>query len=318
MTTNPALDLWKAFYDLFGKAIDRDEKHLIQHVKWYDEVTAKQKTFPMFGSEKFDGNSGILLVGENPEDRHLFSRSGKPYTNVEGLLRKHQHIHNRPGIVLCELYNPNTAREIINGLTATRRKDPLTQEQLDLNSSTILKMFDRLTVDEFYNGSSKRTYPDRHQQLLDSLNVFGDLVPIFPIQSHDNMMEEFEAVTSRGGEGIVMHQLTEYIAGHKGYRCMKHVKEKTFDLKLIAMKSGIGKNTGLASKFVMEDANGKRIEAGAGKGWNHEKMEHAFLNQEQYLGKIFEVYCFDISSKGVLRQPKIGRERTDKTWRDVV
>jgi hypothetical protein len=63
-----------------------------------------------------------------------------------------------------------------------------------------------------------------------------------------------------------------------------------------------------------------------GKGWTHEAAEQMFYDivvgsegdiSYHPIGKIFQVYALDESSKGKLRLPKVGEMRHDKEEPDV-
>lgn len=305
-----AQNIWDvlSFYDM---TLTREDTHLVQHVKWFNEVPPAKKKYPMCGSEKKDGNNGLFLVVDG--ECYLFSRKGKRYQNSSHIELKYENYNLRDGVYLTEVCNELVPRAEMNGWIAVNRVEPLSLEQSVQNEMTDLWFFDVLTLPAFMKGGTKATIIQRASTLI-SRNVPQSRIVEQVILNSAAEVKEFcdYIITKKEGEGGVISHIGDYLCGHKGFRAMKIVKVKSFDMTLKAVESGKGKNTGQASTFIFEDANGDLIKAGAGKGWDDVKCKDALISPEKYLNKIYEVYSMELLESGKLRQPKIGELRDDK------
>ena len=85
------------------------------------------------------------------------------------------------------------------------------------------------------------------------------------------------------------------------------------------------------ANLVFDWKGGETIKCMLGKGWTHDMAEEMFnvvnyakgVGMEHYehkdspVGKIFQVYALEESSKGKLRLAKVGEQRFDKHTPDV-
>ena len=116
---------------------------------------------------------------------------------------------------------------------------------------------------------------------------------------------------------------------------MKKVRGVDYDLLCIGYEEGTGKYKGKVANLIFQWKDGKTIKCMLGKGWTHDMAEDMFkaiqVSQNIYsdfaarkavaglspIGKIFQVYALEESSKGKLRLPKVGEQRHDKGQADV-
>jgi hypothetical protein len=206
--------------------------------------------------------------------------------------------------------------EKLSGILNPGRNKPLTDGQAISHTTSYLAFHDWIPTEDFVKGKSDEIYTDRYDilkmMLPPSLNL---------IHSHEilNQAEEdlfFETCVNCGEEGIVLKNPMEgWVAGHKGWRVMKRVRGVSYDLRCRAYEEGKGKMKGKVGNLFFPWKDGKEIKCPLGKGWTHADAE-AFFTGASPIGLIFEVYALQESSKGVLRLPKAGELRHDKTKPD--
>lgn len=299
-----------------GIQFTRKDTHLIQHVKWFNEVPENKKTYPVAASEKKDGNNGLLLVVEGY--CYLFSRKGKRYTNCDHIEEKHERLNLVDGAYLTEICNDLVHRAEMNGWIAVNRVDELAEEQKLQNNLTHLWFFDVLTLPAFLEGSTKATIVQRSASLISRNVPKNSIVEHVLLHSSEEVIAYCKNLIEKDGcEGGVISHIGDYLCGHKGYRAMKIVKVKSFDMVMVGVEEGKGKNVGQASTFIFKDAKGAQVKTGAGKGWDDKKCRDALRNPEKYLNKTYEVYSMEVMENGSLRQPKVGAERYDKVGVDT-
>ncbi len=299
-----------------GLTLLRGEDHVVQHVKWLDEVPEKKYEFPMYGTVKKDGNNGVLLSVDSCV--YLLSRKGNRYVNCEQIEESYESKNLENGVYLTELCHPTEHRAVMSGWVSPNRKEPLSPEQKESMNNCELWFFDALTLPEFIEGSTNVHFVKRRERLFLQTIDFLHILNVFTLATKAEVDAFSDRIIGAGEEGVVLYYgKGDYLAGHKGFRCMKVVKTKTFDMKLLKVESGKGKNAGQASTFYMEDGTGRTVKVGAGKGWDDARCKDALANQQNYIGKVFEVYSFEVLASGLLRQPKIGVERFDKVGVDA-
>lgn len=313
------------FEHLGLQADHRKGQKITQHVKHIDEVPESKKPWPMIGQVKKDGV--YALVAKTNHGTAIFSRTGKHYTNLENLESEIE--ANKPGelmgsaIYIAELCNYECSLEELSGMVNPNRKKELTPEQLELMETTYLEYHDALFLHEFKNGYSARPYASRYAWMRTNLPDFYIALDLYILASEEEARKFAKKCIANGEEGIVLKQyataLSDWEAGHKGYRMMKIVRGVDFDLLCVDTEEGTGKYAGKIANLHFQWKDGKIVQAMLGKGWTHDMAEDMFNNlaTDSPVGKIFQVYALQESSKGLLRLPKVGELRHDKTEPDV-
>lgn len=300
----------------------RKKDKVVQLVKHYNEVPESKKKWPMYGQVKKDGVYTMLVITANKNG--MFSRTGKRYTNVD-YLEYNGMDDVRPGIYIAELCNDECSLETLSGMVNPNRVKPLSAEQEELMDSCYLAFHDRIGLEGFITGAYDVPYNIRHK-LLSMLLPDHLVLPIYFIEGKATFDTYVEQCIAEGEEGAVIKQMEEgWYAGHKGYRVMKKVRGVDYDLRCIGAEEGTGKYKGKVANLFFKWKNGKEIKCMLGKGWTHDDAEAMWLADTQYpystarspVGKIFQVYALQESSKGKLRLPKVGELRFDKTTTDV-
>ena len=316
-------------FEYLGLPADhRKPAKVTQLVKHFDEVPVSRKANANLGVQvKKDGVCALAVVG--CDGVAIFSRSGKRFTNLEILEQRINLLQLNDGVYLGEVCNPDCSLEVLSGLVNPNRKEQLDTPQQVLANDASLHLFDLVTVGAFIRGTSAMTYRERHQYLTEYTPVtpFLTVLKYVAVESKEEVERWARVCIDAGEEGIVVINLdADWEAGHKGWRKMKKVRGVDYDLECIGYEEGTGKYEGKVVNLIFNWKGGKTIKAMLGKGWSHAdaKYMYATIHQMQEyhnainpIGKIFQVYALQESSKGKLRLPKVGELRHDKDESDV-
>jgi len=313
----------------------RKQNKITQLVKHYDEVIAKHKDKPLWIQKKEDGVCAlaVVILGECK----IFSRTGKKFTNVRVI---EDELGQLPlGVYMGEIVNDDFSLEQLSGSVNPNRTNPLSCNKILDNMQ--FKMFDFVTLDEFIAGKSDVTWGKRYGRLISNV---GKAVPqvwdysfsVIPAMAAEwgesSINAELNTAVAKGHEGIVIRDpKAGWLAGHKGWHVMKKVRGVDYDLRCIGYEEGTGKYEGKVANLIFQWRNGETIKCMLGKGWSHQDAEDMYDvvnygesvgmphydNRDSPIGKIFQVYALEESSKGKLRLPKVGELRHDKLKSDV-
>lgn len=309
-------------FDFIG-GTPRTGQKVTQHVKHFDEVPDSKKVYPMYAQIKKDGV--CALVVKLDDETRIFSRVGHEYTNCEDLclrIQQYQHPEMGSAVYVAELCNDDCSLEVLSGMVNPNRVKPLDDEQEELMSHCYLSFHDAIPLVAFKDGSSRLRYTERYEWLARNLPAEFDFIESWPIGDEEGVQAFTDWCIENGEEGAVFKQDEDWQAGHKGYRSMKKVRGVDYDLLCIGVEEGKGKYTGLVANLLFRWKDGQEIKAMLGKGWTHDMAEEMWLkyitpHSESPVGKIFQVYALQESSKGKLRLPKVGEQRFDKEESDA-
>jgi ATP-dependent DNA ligase len=311
----------------------RKQNKVTQLVKHYDEVIAKHKDKPLWIQKKEDGVCALAVVDMG--SCKIFSRTGKEFQNVYKL-RYDMITANLPsGVYMGEIVNDDYSLEQLSGVVNPNRTNQLTGSATQILDNMQFKMFDFVTLDEFVDGKSDVAWGKRYGQLIHNVGkavsqVWDYSFSVIPAMlaewGESSINAELNTAIAKGHEGIVIRDPEAgWLAGHKGWHVMKKVRGVDYDLKCIGYEEGTGKYKGKVANLIFQWKNGETIKCMLGKGWTHEAAGQMFYDiiagsEDEIshpIGKIFQVYALDESSKGKLRLPKVGELRIDKEEPDV-
>lgn len=309
-------------FEFLGLPADhRKPNKVVMTVKNYEEVPDSKKEFPMYAQLKKDGVYCLVVVHDGK--RAMFNRTGKQMQNT-GVIK----VSNCPdGVYIAELCNDSCSLEVLSGIVNPNRTKALSEEQLDLTASMYLAYFDFVTIDAFIYGTFDVPYEKRHKLLTynkGKLENDEKILRYTIVDSEKHLKGVAEYLCSKDEEGIVAKQLNcGWVAGHKGYRQMKIVKnvENGFgidvDLLCIGFEEGQGKYEGKIANLLFKYKNGSTVTAMLGKGWTHAMAERLFIDihtgEFTPVGKVYRVVGLQGSSKNeLIRLPKVREYRHDK------
>lgn len=313
-------------FEFLGLSEDH-RAHPVMLVKHREEVPQSRLQYPVYAQVKRDGVFCMAIVNDANKCA-IFGRTGLAFTNTEKLaVTLAEWLPT--GVYFGELLTsaPAELAELSGVVNPSRVKD------LDFHGEAIkdglyIDFFDFLPTKYFIEGSCNSGFLKRHEALRKRVPLemedkgISYVLPYF-IQHDEVEVESFARhCIDDGEEGAVFKCDVGYEAGHKGWRQTKIVREVSYDLTCVGWEEGKGKYKGKVANLVFKWHGGKTIKAMLGKGWNHadaEQMYHDIKNggELNVIGRIFEVYGLQESSKGKLRNPKTGELRHDKGEPDV-
>ena len=312
----------------------RKEIKITQLVKHWDEVVEKHKANKLFGVQiKRDGVCSLTVV--KGSEVAIFSRTGRRFTNTENLVRRLKDLELPDGVYMGEIWVSKSVASLeqLSGMVNPNRIKSLDFASSEIVSSLKLSFFDLVSIEDFIKGASDLPFSKRYNRLYLRFNMAKglgegmDVLDVVHPTGVEGIVFSLKAATDGGEEGVVIRNLEAgWEAGHKGWRVMKMVRGIDYDLKCIGWEEGTGKYESKVANLIFQWRGKETIKAMLGKGWTHDMAGQMFRdiqrNDTSYdsyhpLGKIFQVYALEESSKGKLRLPKVGEARFDKDKSDV-
>ena len=187
------------------------------------------------------------------------------------------------------------------------------QEALDLVRFTA---WDILTIDEYFTRKCNRPYSVRLADLRETLKDCRMIrvVETRVITTIQEVMEHFNEVVSRNGEGTVVKSFDGVWADTKPSYQIKVKKEIGLDLRIVGFKYGTGKNINVISTIDTQSEDG--LLKTSPSGMDEDTMDFVTENQEKLMNTILEIKCSGISqdSKGnySVLHPRYCKFRDDK------
>lgn len=301
----------------------------VQLVKHYDELTDKERAkldWTCASAEvKYDGVYA-LVVHTSDMGWCLLSRTGKRLYCQDDVLHC---ILGDTGILqpraqgmvwVVELCNGRISLETLSGLLNPNRVTPWQDTEVVTMCHTMPMVHDCMTCAELIRGCSPRPQMQRKSDVY-SVVARKYIIHDFPVTSEQEWLSFADKAVNRGEEGAVLKQgNAPWVAGPKSHVTTKVVRGVHLDLKCTGWALGKGKRSSQIAKLHF-NYQGKPFSADLGKGWTDARRDaltdRALADNDTVTGKIFHVKGLCISSKGVIRLPKVQEERVDKEKPDV-
>ena len=333
-----------------------NDKKTTQLVKHFDEVPESRKKGKRYGVQlKKDGVCAITIIRDGMAS--IWSRTAKKFTNTSYLCHHISSMNLRDGVyfgeVTCDITNMKLEKvslEVLSGIVNPNRVKNLDVNQDYIANNLTMNFFDMISIESFIKGSSQTSFEVRYKHLVE--RVYGaevsfsreatkyvpdcvKVINLIPMEV-GQLEGALSIAVENGEEGIVIIDLdADWVAGHKGWRKMKLVRGVDYDLLCIGYEEGTGKYLGKVANLIFKWKGGKTIKCMLGKGWTHSMakdmfevvisdygkltipMERTVYKTLNPIGKVFQVYALEESSKGKLRLPKVGEQRHDKSEADI-
>lgn len=251
---------------------------------------------------KLDGTRIIAIVDDSEVE--FFTRQGK---SVSGLSELKEQLSSLPngvydGEVLLKNDENLNSDDLFRATQKVLRKD-------GEKKGLIFYIFDLLSISEFINGKSSRTYSQRrnlldtsiseHSKDLSNVEVLsvlykGDDKSIIPL-----ILQQVEA---EGLEGIMINVGSGLYESKRTKNLLKVKSMSSADLLVMSLEEGTGKNKGKLGRINVEYKGGL---TGVGSGFTDEDREHYWNNPNELAGKIVEVQFFRESIDEKTKQPSL-------------
>lgn len=274
----------KTFNKIFGKGFI-PEFNVQLAKKFYDEVhKIKGKEFVL--TEKLDGVRCLLFV-ENGKVK-AFSRQGQPILELIDIFDEAKNLTN--GVYDGELLIGNADdykdRDVLQQTLKIVRKDG---EKRNL----ILHVFDYVTIDEFNDGKSKKTYIDRRKFIENEIDSKYKWIQVLPIlyQGKDldvipDMLTELE---TKGKEGLMLNTVNGLYVTKRTDQLLKIKTMNEFDEVVLDVVEGDGKYKGKLGAIVV---NYKGFPLQVGSGFTDEQREYYFEHKDEIIGRVVTIQYF--------------------------
>lgn len=289
----------------------RKKTKFIQFALDRKDLNTKQRKaikFPLLTSEKFDGVFVIAYC--HAYGVTLYSRTGEIYTSMKHIEEDLEFIMNEGHHIIFEAYVEGLDQPTISGMARNKKKQ-----------FPELKAYchDHLYLDEFINGGT-RPFVERLKYLYDLLAIPTNLPSLqyvnhTMINSWEHLDECAKVMWSLGAEGVVAKNPDGlYNPGARTEDNMKVKESKTYDLEILGVEEGLGKNLGRLGALVLKFRNG--VQVSVGSGMTDAERTLWFNDPSLIIGKIAEIKCMKDSTKGDLREATFKGIREDKTEGD--
>lgn len=264
----------------------------------YNDKTAKKVDWSdgWYVSRKLDGVRCLAMIDENGEVK-FFSRSGKEFTtlgNLETAIRKLGLKNTVLDGEVC-IVDENGNEDFQGIIKEIKRKDHTIQ-------NPYYYMFDQLTMAEFIDKTSTRTFKQRLDSLTVKLNdIDSQYFSVLPqFRGDDNVFEDMIKQSKDGGwEGLMLRKDAPY----QGKRSSDILKVKAFhDAEYIVVDVENSVNRVIVEgreveeemlKNVVIEHKGHRVQVGS--GFSLQQKRHYYKHPEEILGKQITVQYFEES-----------------------
>ena len=179
--------------------------------------------------------------------------------------------------------------------------------------------WDILTIDEYFNRKCKRPYYQRFQDLNETLHncKMISVVETRIVKSIKDVMDHFNEVVARDGEGTVCKSMDGVWTDGKPVFQVKIKIEINLDLKIVGFNYGTKgtKNENVISSLNCETEDGLLLTSPG--GMDEDTMDYVTENMGTLMGSIVEIKCSGLSkdNKGNYStlHPRYSKFRDDKS-----
>lgn len=253
-------------------------------------------------SHKLDG-CRCIMIAKNRSDIKFYSRQGKEFDTLNKLKDSIQQMFDK-GILsnntvldgeIC-IVDENNKEDFQSIIKEIKRKDHTIQNPMYI-------VFDRLTIDEFNNGTSELGYRDRmvYVDTLCNSASLANIKHIRAVEHFDYTEEEFkkwqQKVIDNGWEGLIARKDVKY----ENKRSKNMLKIKSFcdaEYEVLGVEegvqqeviNGVSKQIKCIGSLIIEHKGNK---VNVGTGLSLEQRKRWYTNPEEIVGKIITVKYFE-------------------------
>lgn len=271
---------------------------------------------------KLDGVRVLALINGNSVS--LVSRNGKPFDNFPQIA---QAIEQN----FCNFARSPDNRFVLDGEVVGESFQKLMRQahrKTDANTSGMTyHIFDIIPRDDFERGICNKQQHTRTEILdraaarlqdTDCLRIVpGIQVDLDLAEGRDIMTRYAQDCVKAGYEGIMIKSLDAPYECKRSSNWLKYKPVHDYDLKVIAVEEGTGKNTGKMGALVCEgDDQGRQIRVNVGSGFTDEQRQDYWDHRKKVIGQTAVIMCDAITQNQdggySLRFPRFKTFRDDK------
>jgi len=269
--------------------------------------------FPCIAQYKYDGFSFTCVVhGNTPKfytsNGHLFLIEESIFDNMQD------------GVYLGEMMGVGVEGKFGDrakcGIQTTMRTN--TAKGVKNWSKPNFRIFEYLTLEEFYAGEAKSCYEDRWMYMFNTnLDLEFDIADVTAEGKYCHNQEELDEfyvkALADGWEGIVIRQPCHkwHNDGKRTDSLVKRKDRHSADLLCFDWKEGNGKFKGMIGSLGLRDKKGRTV-------WVAPRTDaDKIKDPDYYLGKVVEILYESMGANGSYNQPVFNGVRPDKTSEDI-
>ena len=246
----------------------------------------------IFISRKLNGTR-TAFVGDK-----CMTRQGKEYKGLDHIISDLQKIVGTEMFVDGELLYKN--KEGLSDSEAFQKGTGIAMSKDNDKSELKLVIFDMFPLDEFWSGKSKKTYSNRKKDLIELgekiIELGTDNLEIVHMcyegYDHSEIWKWLDYAEQHDWEGVILNLDTPYEC-KRTKNLIKVKKFYTYDLEVIGVEEGTGRNKGTLGALVVKYKNNT---VNVGSGFTDEERSYYWNNQDKIIGRVIEVKYKEITT----------------------
>ena len=246
----------------------------------------------IFISRKLNGTR-TAFVGDK-----CMTRQGKEYKGLDHIISDLQKIVGTEMFVDGELLYKN--KEGLSDSEAFQKGTGIAMSKDNDKSELKLVIFDMFPLDEFWNGKSKEPYSNRKKDLIELgekiIELGTDNLEIVHMcyegYDHSEIWKWLDYAERHDWEGVILNLDTPYEC-KRTKNLIKVKKFYTYDLEVIGVEEGTGRNKGTLGALVVKYKNNT---VNVGSGFTDEERSYYWSNQDKIIGRVIEVKYKEITT----------------------
>ena len=252
---------------------------------------------------KLSGNEKIFISRKLNGTRCAFvgdkclTRQNKEYKGLDHIVADLQNLVGKDTFVDGELLYKN--KEGLSDSEAFQKGTGIAMSKGD-KSNLKLVIFDMFPLDEFWSGKSKEPYSNRKKQIVElneKIKTLGtDNLEIVQMcyegYEHSEIWKWLDYAEQHDWEGVIINLDTPYEC-KRTKNLIKVKKFYTYDLEVVGVEEGTGRNKGALGALVVKYKNNT---VNVGSGFTDEERSYYWNNQNEIIGRVIEVKYKEITT----------------------
>ena len=252
---------------------------------------------------KLSGNEKIFISRKLNGTRCAFvgdrcmTRQNKEYKGLDHIVADLQKLVGKDTFVDGELLYKN--KEGLSDSEAFQKGTGIAMSKGD-KSDLKLVIFDMFPLDEFWSGKSKESYSNRKKQIVElgeKIKTLGtDNLEIVQMcyegHDHSEIWKWLDYAEQNDWEGVILNLDAPYEC-KRTKNLIKVKKFYTYDLEVIGVEEGTGRNKGTLGALVVKYKNNT---VNVGSGFTDEERSYYWNNQDEIIGRVIEVKYKEITT----------------------
>ena len=252
---------------------------------------------------KLSGNEKIFISRKLNGTRCAFvgdkclTRQNKEYKGLDHIVADLHNLVGKDTFVDGELLYKN--KEGLSDSEAFQKGTGIAMSKGD-KSNLKLVIFDMFPLDEFWSGKSKEPYSNRKKQIVElneKIKTLGtDNLEIVQMcyegYEHSEIWKWLDYAEQHDWEGVIINLDTPYEC-KRTKNLIKVKKFYTYDLEVVGVEEGTGRNKGTLGALVVKYKNNT---VNVGSGFTDEERSYYWNNQNEIIGRVIEVKYKEITT----------------------